>query len=219
MSKISLEEGLFTARAIRRLETTPIPRVDLEYVVEAATMAPSAGNMQLWSFVVVTDREQMSAIAEAHREAGGIYIREGVLADPDIDEERRRVYKSALHNVDHLDQAGAIIVACLTMPCPDDAQVASGLFGSIFPAVQNLILAARGRGLGTVLITLASDYSPVKPKVARRVRDLLDLPKHVRAAALVPIGYPQRPFGRPDRRPFRECLHWQRWGGAPSQDA
>ena len=155
MTDLSLHEAIFSARAIRRLENTPVPPAELEYLVEAATMAPSAGNMQPWSFVIVTDREQMRRMAHAHREVGRAYIRDGVLADPDLDEDRRRVYSGAMHNVAHLDQAGAIIVACLTMRCPDDANVSSAMFGSIYPAVQNIILAARARGLGTVPITLS----------------------------------------------------------------
>lgn len=218
MSEISVHDAIFSARAMRRLETDPVPRADLEYLVEAATMAPSAGNMQLWAFVIVTDRGQMKRIAKTHREVGGAYIRDVVLADPNIDEERRRVYTSALHNVEHLDEAGAIIVACLTMPCPDDAGVASGLFGSIYPALQNLTLAARSRGLGTVLITLATDYAPIGAKETTPIREILGLPNGVGSVALVPVGYPARRWGRPHRRPWQECTHWDRWGGPASSD-
>ncbi len=211
MAELSLHDAIFTARAIRRLKSEPIPQADLEYLVEAGTMAPSAGNMQMWSFVVVTDREQMRRMADAHREVGLEYIRDGVLADPKLDDERRRVYTGAMHNVEHLDAAGAIIVACLTMPCPDDASVASGLFGSIYPAVQNIVLAARSRGLGSVLITLATDYSPAQPTQATPVREILDLPRGVRAVALIPIGLPRRAFGRPRRDPWQSRIHWNRW--------
>ena len=100
MTELSVHEALFTTRAMRHLRPDPVPREDLEYLIEAATMAPSAGNLQMWAFVVVTD-------------------------------------------VEHLDEAPAIIVPCLTVPAPDDANTASGLFGSIFPAIQNLLLAAR----------------------------------------------------------------------------
>ncbi len=211
MADLSLHEAIFTSRAIRHLETTPIPRADLEYLVEAATMAPSAGNLQMWSFVVVTDREQMKRMAATHQEVGRRYIRDGVLQDPSIDDERRRIYTGAMHNVEHLDQAGAILVACLTMPCPDDAAVASGLFGSIYPAAENILLAARSRGLGAVMITLATDYSPVRAEATESMRSILGLPDGVSAVALIPVGYPGRAFGRPRRDPWQSCLHWERW--------
>lgn len=214
---LSVHDALFTNRATRHLSREPVPRGDLEYLIEAATMAPSAGNLQMWSFVVVTDREQMRRMAETHREVGRVYIRDGVLKDPSTDEERRRIYTGALHNVEHLDQAGAIIVACLTLPCPDDASVASGLFGSIYPAVQNLTLAARARGLGSVLITLATDYSPVRPQKTEPLRKILELPRGVRAVALIPVGYPERPFARPRRDGWARCTHWDRWS-PPSND-
>ena len=167
--------------------------------------------MQIWAFVVVTDREQITAIADTHREVGRAYIRDGVLADPNLDAARERVYTNAMHNVEHLDEAPALIVPCLTLPCPDDADVASGLFGSIYPSIQNLMLAARERNLGTVLITLATDFSPIKPQHARPVRDILRLPDHVQAVALIPVGYPVGSFGPPLRDPWQDCIHWDTW--------
>ncbi|MDG2306117.1 MAG: nitroreductase family protein [Candidatus Binatia bacterium] len=211
MPELSVHEAIFTARAVRHLKTDPIPRADLEYLIEAATMAPSAGNMQMWSFVVVTDRDQMRRMADTHRDVGRQYIRDGVLADPQLDDARRKIYTGAMHNVEHLDEAGAIIVACLTMPCPDNVGVASGLFGSIYPAIQNITLAARSRELGTVMITLATDHCPVGPKAHPPIREILVLPEGVEAVALIPVGYPERRFGRPNRRPAAKCTHWDRW--------
>ena len=211
MTDLSVHEALFTTRAMRRLRPDPVPREDLEYLIEAATMAPSAGNLQMWAFVVVTDAEQRRRIADLHREAGRQYIRDGVLASADTDDYRRRVYTKAMHNVEHLDEAPAIIVACLTVPAPDDAAVASGLFGSIFPAVQNLLLAARSKGLGGVLITLGTDYSPVPVNDNPDIGEVLGLPENAKAVALVPVGYPVGEWGRPWRQPWQDCTHWDSW--------
>lgn len=198
---------------MRHLKPDTVPREDLEYILEAATMAPSAGNLQMWSFVVVTDAGQRKKLAAVYREVGRQYIRDGVLADPDTDDDRRRVYSKALHNVEHLDEAPAIIVACLTLQCPDDAAVASGVFGSIYPAIQNMLLAARARGLGSVLLTLATDQSPIAPVEHPAVRDILGLPDGVESVALIPVGYPEGAWGRPRRNPWQDCSHWERWGG------
>ena len=213
MADLSLHEAIFTTRSMRHLKSDPVPREDLEYILEAATMAPSAGNLQMWSFVVVTEAAQRQKLAAAYREVGRQYIRDGVLADPNTDDDRRRVYGKALHNVEHLDEAPVIIVACLTLPCPDDAAVASGFFGSIYPAIQNLLLAARSRGLGSVLLTLATEQSPIAPVEHPGVREILDLPEGVESVALIPVGYPQGEWGRPWRNPWQDCSHWQRWGG------
>ena len=213
MADLSLHEAIFTTRSMRHLKPDPVPREDLEYILEAATMAPSAGNLQMWSFVVVTEAAQRQKLAAVYREVGRQYIRDGVLADPDTDDDRRRVYGKALHNVEHLDEAPVIIVACLTLSCPDDAAVASGFFGSIYPAIQNLLLAARSRGLGSVLLTLATEQSPIAPVEHPAVREILDLPEGVESVALIPIGYPQGNWGRPWRNPWQDCSHWERWGG------
>ena len=214
MAELSIHEAIFTTRSMRRLRPDPVPRADLEYVIEAATMAPSAGNLQLWAFVIVTEHEARAKIAAAYREAGRRYIRDGVLGNPGTEDEQRRVYTQAMHNVEHLDEAPAIVVPCLTVPCPDSAAVGSGLFGSIYPAIQNLMLAGRARGLGSVLLTLATDYCPAGALDHTPVREVLDLPDAVRAVALVPIGYPVGTWGRPRRRPSVDCTHWERWNGA-----
>ena len=213
MADMSLHEAIFSTRSMRHLKPDPVPREDLEYILEAATMAPSAGNLQMWSFVVVTDAAQREKLAALYREVGRRYIRDGVLADPDTDDDRRRVYSKALHNVEHLDEAPVIIVACLTLPCPDDAAVASGFYGSIYPAIQNLLLAARSRGLGSVLLTLATEQSPIAPVEHPAVREILGLPDGVESVALIPVGYPQGNWGRPWRNPWQDCSHWERWGG------
>ena len=209
---LSLHEAIFTTRAMRRLKPDPVAAQDLEYIVEAATMAPSAGNRQFWGFVVVTDPVVRERIGAAHREVGEAYIRDGVLAEADLADDIRRVYTRAMHTVEHLGEAPAIIVACLQMPVPDDAATASGLFGSIFPAVQNLMLAARSRGLGTTLVTLATSYSPVQPSSVEPIDSILGLPEDVGAVALIPVGYPRGHWGRPWHRPASSCTYWDRWG-------
>ncbi len=211
MSDVTVHEAIFTTRAMRHLKSDPVPKGDLEYLIEAATMAPSAGNLQMWAFVVVTNSGQRQRLADLHREVGNRYIRDTILADPATDDDRRRVYTRAMHNVEHLDEAPAIIVACLTMPCPDDAGIAAGIFGSIFPAAQNILLAARSRGLGGALITLGSDYAPFVPEENPRIGEILNLPEDVKAVALIPVGYPKGLWGRPWREPWQNCVHWDQW--------
>jgi len=133
-----------------------------------------------------------------------------MLANTDTDEERQRVYTQAMLNVKHLSEAPVIIVACLTLPCPDDAATDSGLFGSIYPAIQSLMLAARSRGLSSVLLSLATDYSPTLPLSVRTVREILGLPEDVGSIALIPVGYPKGKLGRPRREDSANSLHWEK---------
>ena len=211
MTELTVEEAIFTTRSMRHLKPDPVPKADIEYIIEAATMAPSAGNYQMWAFVVVTHQQTKKEIGYAYREAGTAYIKDTVLADPNTDDERRRVYTQAMHTVENLAEAPVIIVACLTQPCPDDASVGSGLFGSIYPAAQNLMLAARSKGLGSVLLTLATDYSPTLPHSVKSVKEILGLPEGVGSVALIPIGYPKGKWGRPRREDFTKDIHWEKW--------
>ena len=211
MSDLLVEEALFSTRSMRHLKADPVPDEDLKFIIEAATMAPSAGNLQMWAFVIVTERAMRAEIAATYREAGSGYVKDMVLADPETDDGKRRVYTKAMHNVEHLDEAPVIIVACLTQPSPDDSAVASGMFGSIYPAIQNMLLAARSRDLGGVLLTLGTDYCPIKLSRAKPVREILGLPDDIRAVALIPIGYPKGSWGRPLRDPVENCIHWNGW--------
>ena len=211
MTALSVEEAIFTTRSMRHLKPDPIPKADLEFIIEAATMAPSAGNYQMWAFVVVTEEQTRHEIGQAYLQAGTAYIKDTVLANPATDDARGGVYTQAMHTVENLAEAPAIIVACLTQPCPDDAAIGSGLFGSIYPATQNLMLAARSRGLGSALLTLATDYSPTLPHSVKPVREILGLPENVGSVALIPIGYPKGQWGRPRREDAAGSLHWEKW--------
>ena len=88
MSDLSLHDAIFSTRAMRHLKSDPVPREDLEYLVEAATMAPSAGNLQMWGFVIVTELEQRTRLASLHREIGYQYIRDEILGDPNTDADQ-----------------------------------------------------------------------------------------------------------------------------------
>ena len=211
MQALSLHDAIFTTRAMRHLKSDPVPREDLEYLVEAATMAPIAGNLQMWEFIIVTSPKRRQKLASLHREIGYQYIHEEILADPNTEADRRRVYTKAMHNVEHLDEAPAIIVICLTMSCPDDAGVASGMFGSVYPAAQNLLLAARSRGLGGVIITLGTDYAPIAPVDNPPISEILNIPDHIKTVAMIPVGYPKGNWGKPWRRPWQDCTHWEHW--------
>lgn len=208
MTGPSLVDVLYTTRAVRRLRPDPVSDEDLRFLVDAATQAPSGENAQRWAFVVVTDRERIRRIGALYRELGEAHIREGALERGDLGPEARRVYRHALGLARRLGEAPALVLACMTTPAPRHPVAAATWYGSIFPAVQNLLLAARARGLGATLTTLHRAREA-------EVKAILGIPEPVETVALVPVGHPEGGFGRPRRRPSAEVTHWNAWGHPP----
>jgi nitroreductase len=205
VSELSLHDAIYTTRAMRRLGTEPVSEDDLRYIVEAATMAPSGGNAQRWAFVVITDPAAKRRIGDIYRDLGRKYVLARGLESGGLSERARRVYRNAMRLVEHLGEAPALILACVRERPPGDPAAATAYYGSIFPAIQNLMLAARSRGLGTTLTTLHKLRED-------DVRQLLAIPDEVETIALIPVGRPRGTWGFPRRRPSSEVTHWNRWG-------
>jgi nitroreductase len=215
--RIDLYEAMSTTRAVRRHRPDPIPDDVLRRVLEAATWAPTGGNAQPWRIVVVRDparrralRDLYLPIWQAYRgnyrrdEASG--LSERALA------KRERMLEAADHLARHLDVSPVIAVFCfdprllaVTDGGLDRTPVVGG--GSIYPAVQNLLLACRAEGLGCVLTTLLCLAEPA-------VRALLEIPEPWGTAAFVPIGWPERRGHGPlSRRAVERMVFGDRFGG------
>ncbi len=223
MAEIGLFEAMYSARAMRKLKPDPVPEEVLAKILDAAIRAPSAGNAQNWAFIVVRDPEQRRRLGAIYRKAadivGAIYAARG--RPPHMNEdEYHRFMSSGSYLWDHLAEAPVLLVACLkreTLP-PADAlplavqprfedereYVMRRAGASIYPAVQNIILACRALGLGTLITTNHMLYED-------EVKALLELPDDVQTYALMPIGYPQGRFGPVKRRPLSEVVHLDRW--------
>ncbi len=203
-----LWQAMFTQRAIRYWQEKPVPRELLERVVAAAAKAPSGSNTQPWIFVVVDDLEQRAAIGAALR---GIFeateplqqlIASGEKSD---DKTERLMLKGARAFFTQLEKAPAMIIPCLyrlTSPTQDPSTLLAG--SSIYLAVQNLMLAARALGLGTVMTT-------VQMMLDANLRSILSIPEDAHPVALIPIGYPDANFGPTTRKPLDEILRWNTW--------
>ena len=153
MTALDVDEAIFSLRAMRRLQPDPVPEADLRYLVEAATQAASGSNQQRWAFVVVTDAEQRRRIGEVYRELGERFISPR-LESGELAADEERVYRGALRLAEGLGEVPALVVVCMGGPHPVDPRTCSTWYGSIYPAIQNLMLAARSRGLGATLTTL-----------------------------------------------------------------
>jgi nitroreductase len=203
-----LEEAMRTQRAIRRLKPDPVDDALVLHLVELALKAPTGSNAQSWEFVVVRDPTVKARLATLNRRAWSLYGGLGrrlYRTDPGM----MRIMDAVQWQVDHFTEIPVIVVACLRGIVPPLPRIAvSSLYGSIYPSVQNLLLAARAAGLGAALITL-----PLwSTWLARRA---LGLPWTVTPCAVIPLGWPRGRYGPTTRRPVGEVVHVDRYGNQP----
>jgi len=216
MEEIALFDAMYTARSIRRLKTDPVPDEIITKILDVAIRAPTGGNTQNWLFVVIKDSAQRKKIGELYRRGGEVALKMyAALERPEhvTKQGQDRMLASATHLFQHLSEAPVLILACLKSPPPPTSgslspELAKTLEwmermkgSNIYPAVQNIILACRALGLGTVLTTVHALFE-------QEVRAVLGLPKEVETYALMPIGYPAEDFSRVKRLPVSKvtCL-------------
>jgi nitroreductase len=224
MNETGLFETIYSARAIRRLKPDPVPEELLTRILDAAIRAPSAGNAQNWAFIVVRDPQQRHRLGAIYRRASDIvaqfYAARGRPSHM-TDAQYRRFISSGSYLWSHMDEAPVLLVPCLKLGAlpplpatvvPVDVQVKyqelrlNRLSGaSIYPAIQNIILACRAVGLGTLITT---NHTLLEEEVAA----VLALTPEMRTYALMPIGYPRDKFGPLSRRPVAEVACADRYG-------
>jgi nitroreductase len=224
MNELGIFEAIHTARALRKLKSDPVPEELLQRILEAAVCAPSAGNAQNWIFLVVRDAEQRRSLGAIYRKASQIaaamYASRG--RPPHMSEaEFQRMMSSGSYLWEHMGAAPVILIPCQSRPrlprpqdlphdlresYADEERYVERIRGaSIYPAVQNIILACRALGLGT---TITTNHI----RCESEVRHILGLPQDVQTFAMMPIGYPLGNFGPVLRRPVREVAYADRWG-------
>ena len=202
------DPGLFeiirTTRSMRRLKPDPVPDGLIARILEAGVCAPSGGNMQRWRFLVVKDPGIKKAVALYYKRAWDEQAmpryRTGAPA-PGVSAERfQRMLAAAQHLADHIHEAPVWIV-----PCLEGGAATRSSGSSIYPAVQNMLLAARALGLGATLTTLHLNFE-------KETEAALGLPANVRSYAILPIGWPLGRFGPVGRTPIGEVAYQDRWG-------
>lgn len=188
-----LGQAIFTQRSIRRFKPDPIPLADVHLILEAAARAPNGGNQQIARFLVVNDRETI-------REFGGLYREAWWAKRHDEGFQHRDDLPPPFH------AAAGLADAMADVPCIVFAlALHDGPADSVVPAVQNLMLAARAIGIGSVPTTL-------HPSVMDRFHTMFDIPDDVGFHFCVPLGYPQGNFGATARKPTSETTFLNRWG-------
>lgn len=205
---MDLFDVMYNCRAMRRLDSAEIPEADLLKLIDAANQAPSGSNMQNGRWIVVRDPAVKKALADLNRAGVEGYIKpmlekpEG-LPHQSVD-KRTRMAEAVMWQMEHLHEMPALILACLEFGVKvKSADVQLG-GGSIWPGVQNLLLAARAMGLGAAPTTLALQDQ-------NAVREVLNLPDTMAALCLIPVGYPKGKFGPVSRKPVEEIVRFDQW--------
>jgi len=197
-----------TQRAMRRLKPDAIPDDVVRRIMDAAICAPSGGNRQNWSFVVVRDPAKRARLGELYREAWGELMKVPYYASASKEPASSpagKMLASARHLGEHLGEAPVIVLACVALDPGVKGSLTTG--ASIYPAIQNIMLAARALGIGSCITTIHRFRDA-------QVKELLGIPPEIETAALIPLGYPLGTFGRPPRLPLSEVAFADRWGRA-----
>jgi len=212
---VDVHEAILTTRAIRRFTDEPVTDDELLTCLRAAVQAPSGGNIQPWQFLVVTDVDTRGAIADLYHRAYDRYERALLAGLPPFrsaaDEASfMRSVRASRHLAENLAEVPALVLflmpdISMTLRDDDGPLDVGTPYASVYPAVQNFMLAARGLGLGTTLTTVYRIHHD-------ELRALCGIPDRHQVVALVPVGRPQGRFGVARRRPPEAVTHWNRFG-------
>ena len=214
---LSFDEVLTTTRAVRKRMDLTRP-VEVEVIREClslAVQAPTPGGMQNWHFLVVIDPAQRSALAalyrkSAHSPGGQEDILKQVIATATDEKEAAdlsRMADSARYLTEHLHEVPVHVIPCIQGRTGNLSAVEqSAHWGEIWPATWSFMLAARSRGLGTVLTTIHLDFE-------QEAADVLGIPyEQVMQVGLIPVAYTLGTRFKPAaRKPLESVLHWDRW--------
>jgi nitroreductase len=211
MAEMGLFDVMFSTRSMRRLKPDPVSDEVIYQILDAGIRAASGGNTQHWRFVLVKDAQVKRQVQQVYQkgwnEVQAMYSKRP--APEHMEEGKfRRLLDAAAYLAEHLAEVPVLLFACLKeRPLPP--QLASKLArlsgSSIYPAVQNILLACRALGLGATLTTVCSLYDD-------EIRAVLQLPNDISTYALLPIGYPHGKFGPVQRLAVEEVTCVNRWG-------
>ncbi|MBI1182269.1 MAG: nitroreductase [Alphaproteobacteria bacterium] len=202
-------EAMETCRAIRFFKNDPVPDELVEKVLYAATRAPSPGNSQGWDFIVVTDPEikktlstRITEVIDATVES----IQKSMGGMEALDDVNRRMLQGTQNMARTLGDIPVIILVCGKKVYPPQAPSEQFVWSALYPAAQNILLAARALGLGTCFTTYHNTCE-------KELRELLHIPDDVYIASFIPMGWPAINFGPLARRPLKDFIHRDGWQG------
>ncbi|TAK20679.1 MAG: nitroreductase [Chloroflexota bacterium] len=200
-----LIDAMYTNRSIRRFHPDPVPDHVVAKLIEAATRAPNGRNAQPWRFIVVRDPEMRQRVGEVYREAWDHYSPPSRLAAVTDPRERKRVEGAYHLGATMGTEPPLLIVVCSECEPAAGSDGRHGSGATVFPAIQNLLLAARAYGLGGCMTTIHRFRE-------EKLKEVLGIPENIDTYAIVPLGRPAEKFGPLRRRPVSEVAYADRWG-------
>jgi len=200
-SEMALLDGINSLRSVRKFKPDPITDDKLKTVLESASKAASGSNTQPWEFVVVRDAKLKARLKEPMLRTWLARLAGSTGMSPRM----RDVYDEATEMLRNTETVPIIIYCCVDLSRAGKSEEVR--YASIYPAVQNLMLAAHALGLATCLTVHGSTPTRGEPEVKK----ILGVPEHVKVACLVYIGYPAVRLGHPKRKPIEKFVHNDRW--------
>ena len=198
---MAIGEAMFSQRAIRRLDPDrAVTDEQLRTILDAGSKAPSGANLQPARFLVIRGRERIREFGALYREAWWAKRRDEYGWSSKADIPEGSPYRLPAVLADEMVNAPVVLLA---FSLPSGVAAAS-----TFPAVQNILLAARALGIGSVLTTL-------HPQVMDRVRAMFGVPEEMVFHCCIPLGYPRGKFGPTSRYPTSHTTSWDEWGSPP----
>jgi len=208
-----LFDTIYSMRAIRRLKPDPIPEKALRKIIEAGIHAPNGGNRQDWGFILVRDPEKKQFIRDHYWETFR-KLRANGPPLKDLPTDRQRTMQAAAYLAEHLQEVPVLLLACSAKEYPPWAQnpraSAATMHASIYPAVQNILLACRALGIGATLTTTHYFFEDV-------LKEKFGVPENMEIAALLPLGFPRGRLGQTTRKPVEEVMFWDQWSSRDVQ--
>ena len=211
MSDPGFFEIVGSTRAIKRLKPDPVPDELIRKVLDAGTMAPSGVNTQPWEFLVVRDPGTKTWVQERYLHFARQRFGSLVESLEGVDTPHARMLRTVMHLAEHLHEVPVLLFVCghrdwpASVPVEKRVGKAPPPYGSIYPCVQNMLLACRAIGLGASLTTVHHMFEA-------ELAEHLGVPDEVSLVALLPIGFPRGRFGPVTRKPAGELTHLERWG-------
>jgi nitroreductase len=198
-------EAMMTQRAIRRVKPDPVDDEIILRLLELATHAPNAKNEQSWEFIIIKDAGIKKQLAAENRKIWNL-VRGKFERQGEFDPSMQKITRATQWSADNFESYPAMVVCCYkgtTWAFPP--VLGASLYGSILPAVQNLLLASRAINLGANLTTIAL-WSQ------RRSRRILGLPRGIVPCVLVTLGWPLGSYGPGKRKPVGDVVSLDRYG-------
>ena len=199
--EMTVLEGINSLRSVRKFNPDQIPEDKLKIVLGCASKAASGSNTQPWEFVVVRDATLKARLKEPMLRTW----LERLAGSSGMSPRMRDVYDEATEMLRNTEKVPVIIYCCVDLTRVGKSEEVK--YASIYPAVQNLMLAAHALGLATCLTVHGSTPTRGEPEVKK----IIGIPDHVKIACLVYLGYPAVQLGSPKRKPIEKFVHYDRW--------